>query len=228
MSQAQVRRRARSGWSEQETTLLWDAVREAESAGRPLKEVFEKVAGSTGRQPNSIRNYYYTVVKAQGEGAWRTLTVVPFKEQETRKLVKDILAAVAGGESVRACVQRMAGQDRSLMLRYQNKYRAVLKSRPAIIHEVVDELRAEGVKAVDPYERIEGRKRKREETDPLAVSFAALGAEAAPLVRGLRKLLSQVADRADTVRALQEENDRLKVQIDLLRMDIAKRDAKAK
>lgn len=117
MSQPSLaQRRMRTGWSEQENQLLWDAVRIAEQSSRPLKEVFSEVATATGRQPNSIRNYYYTVAKARGEGGWRTLSFTPFEEHETRKLVKDILAAVSQGESVRSCVQRMGGQSRTLML----------------------------------------------------------------------------------------------------------------
>ena len=39
------------------------------------------------------------------------------------------------------------------MLRYQNKYRAVLRTRPALIAELVEKLRAEGVECPQPQVR---------------------------------------------------------------------------
>ena len=48
------------------------------------------------------------------------------------------------GESVRACVTRLAEGDRARMLRYQNKYRSILKNRPELLENIAQELRAEG------------------------------------------------------------------------------------
>ena len=44
----------------------------------------------------------------------------------------------------------MGGGDNRAMLRYQNKYRALLKNRPALVRQVAEELKAEGVD-FDPY-----------------------------------------------------------------------------
>ena len=135
----------RTGWSESENKLLWETADEAQQQGLPLKAVFEQIARQTGRRPNSIRNYYYAQVRQQeGEHA-HTARFVPFTQEEVDWLMEQVLTARAEGQSVRACLQKLSGGDHSLMLRYQNKYRAVLKSRPDYVRELVDRLNARGV-----------------------------------------------------------------------------------
>ena len=46
----------------------------------------------------------------------------------------------------------MGGGDNKAMLRYQNKYRALLKNRPKLVEQVAAELKEEGVD-FDPYMR---------------------------------------------------------------------------
>lgn len=135
----------RAGWSEQEANLLWEAADEAQQQGLPLKSVFEQIAGQTGRRPNSIRNYYYAQVQKRMGDQPRPARFVPFTPDEVESLMEQVLRAKAQGHSVRSCLQRLADGDHSLMLRYQNKYRSVIKSRPELVHQIVDKLRAEGV-----------------------------------------------------------------------------------
>ncbi|MBQ6145450.1 MAG: hypothetical protein IJI82_00340, partial [Clostridia bacterium] len=59
--------------------------------------------------------------------------------------------ARSAGESVRACTLRIAEGDTRRMLRYQNKYRALLKSRPALVDRARRELQEQGGKVFDPY-----------------------------------------------------------------------------
>ena len=125
-----------SGWSEEESRLLWETADEAQQQGLPLKQVFERIAEQTGRRPNSIRNYYYAQVRQREGGRNPSPRFVPFEEEEVNGLVEQVLRARAAGRSVRACLQEMSGGDHSLMLRYQNKYRSVLKNRPELIEEV--------------------------------------------------------------------------------------------
>ena len=49
--------RARTGWREDETARLFQAVSEASQEGQALRHVFEQLSGELGRKPNSIRNY---------------------------------------------------------------------------------------------------------------------------------------------------------------------------
>lgn len=140
----------RSGWSDAENRLLWETADEAQQQGLPLKSVFESIAAQTGRRPNSIRNYYYAQVRQRDGSQARPARFVPFSEQEVEELMERVLRERARGCSVRACLQRLAAGDHSLMLRYQNKYRSVLKSRPELVQRIVEKLKTEGVEASAP------------------------------------------------------------------------------
>ena len=135
----------RSGWSESENQLLWETADEAQQQGLPLKAVFEQIAKQTGRRPNSIRNYYYAQVRQHANGQPHAARFVPFTQQEVDWLMEQVLTARAEGQSVRACLQRLSNGDHSLMLRYQNKYRAVIKTRPDYVRELVERLNEKGI-----------------------------------------------------------------------------------
>lgn len=142
---------ARNGWSETEKTMLEDAVRRADESGASLRSVFEETGLRLGRKPNSVRNFYYLQLRSRdGQGVQRAAPFVLFTEDEVYALVKEILKGKSLGKSVRACVTEMAGGDKTTMLRYQNKYRSVLKKRPALIEAVLKELEAEGVHCDNP------------------------------------------------------------------------------
>lgn len=148
------RLRAKNGWSEAEEGLLFAEVATARREGRPLKSVFARVAEGTGRKPNSIRNYYYLRVREDSsrsgiDGAAGAF--VPFSREETLTLVRRVLAAQAAGRSVRACTLELGDGDNKAMLRYQNKYRAVIKSDPDMVRAVMEEMRAAGEPVFDPY-----------------------------------------------------------------------------
>ena len=140
----------RSGWSESENQLLWETADEAQQQGLPLKAVFEQIASQTGRRPNSIRNYYYAQVRQHEDGQTHAARFVPFTQQEVDWLMEQVLTARAEGQSVRSCLQKLSGGDHSLMLRYQNKYRAVIKSRPDYVRDMVDRLNEQGVECDAP------------------------------------------------------------------------------
>ena len=149
MEQAMVRPGRRSGWSDAENRMLWETADEAQQQGLPLKAVFERIAEQTGRRPNSIRNYYYAQVRRQG-GESHPARFVPFTQPEIDWLMEQVLVARAAGQSVRACLQKLSGGDHSLMLRYQNKYRAVVKSRSEYVRGLVEKLNEQGVECDAP------------------------------------------------------------------------------
>ena len=151
MEQAVSRMGRRSGWSEAENQLLWETADEAQQQGLPLKVVFERIAEQTGRRPNSIRNYYYAQVRERGDENQRPARFVPFTQQEVDWLMEQVLVARAAGQSVRSCLQKLSGGDHSLMLRYQNKYRAVIKSRPEYVRDMVERLNEQGVNCDAPH-----------------------------------------------------------------------------
>ena len=150
MAQTITRTGRRTGWSEFENKLLWEAADEAQMNGLPLKAVFEHIAQKTGRRPNSIRNYYYAQVQKREGGQQRTARFVPFTQNEVDWLIEQVLRARAQGQSVRSCLSKISGGDHSRMLRLQNKYRSVIKTRPDYVREMVDRLNHEGVPCDQP------------------------------------------------------------------------------
>ena len=146
MEQA-ITERARTGWNSAEEALLSEAVDRCRAAGTPLKIAFTEAAERTGRRPNSVRNHYYASSKAAGAAP----AFLPFSEEESLALLKTVLQARSAGESVRACTLRIAQGDTRRMLRYQNKYRALPKSRPALVDQARRELAETGSPVFDPY-----------------------------------------------------------------------------
>lgn len=142
---------ARNGWSMQEKEALMEAVRAAGETGASLRSVFEETGQRLGRKPNSVRNFYYLQLRTNHEDAFRRAEpFVMFTEGEVMDLVRQVILAKSRGQSVRACVMAMAGGDKASMLRYQNKYRAILKKRPEMIQKICDGLEQEGVPCVNP------------------------------------------------------------------------------
>ncbi|MDD5919014.1 MAG: hypothetical protein PUD73_07995 [bacterium] len=198
----------RVGWQNGEEAFLFSEVARGRAAGLPLKAVFERVAAKTGRKPNSIRNYYYARVKESGRAASEALhsaAFVPFSEEEMRMLMRTVLTEQAKGVSVRACTLAMGKGDTKTMLRYQNKYRSLLRTNPAFVKKVLTELAAEGVPAFDPYAAEAGRYGARgRRTESLAAeAFEAIsrvrGADAQAFFRALSALAAS-ASGAETER----------------------------
>lgn len=141
------------GWQKQEIEALERSVEQAEQSGEPLRSVFERMGQELGRRPNSIRNFYYAQVRArQEDGTPRALPFETFTQEEVEGLIRSVLTARAQGVSVRACVRELAGEDRTRMLRYQNKYRSVIRTRPELVRRVMEELDAQGTPYVSPYD----------------------------------------------------------------------------
>ncbi|MBQ8655135.1 MAG: hypothetical protein IJ507_09375 [Clostridia bacterium] len=215
--QNQVKLRARTGWQEEETHRLFSAVREASAAGEPLRSVFESLSGDLGRKPNSIRNYYYACLRQHPDAAqMRAAPFTVFTPEETHELLRQVLMARGQGMSVRSCVMKMANGDHSLMLRYQNKYRTLLKHRPELIESVREELKREGLPCPPPegVDRADGAF-----CDPEDAAASRLMAEpcVSHMLEGLKELLRRAA-RAGEAADLQREMDRLQVRHDLRRI----------
>lgn len=135
----------RGGWQAEETERLRQEIQHAAESREPLRSVFERMGQEFSRKPNSVRNYYYIQLRGQNrETMRRAAPFETFTPEEVHHLVREVLIARGRGESVRACVMRMAQGDHSRMLRLQNKYRSVLSKKPALICEIADELASEG------------------------------------------------------------------------------------
>ena len=140
------------GWQQREIDALKARIGEAERSGDSLRSVFDQLALELGRKPNSIRNFYYAQLRAQDDGGMgRALPFETFSPDEVESLLRSVLTSRAQGMSVRACVRRLSGGDKTLMLRYQNKYRSTVRTRPDLVHKVMDALSQEGIPYVSPY-----------------------------------------------------------------------------
>ena len=199
MEQAISRAGRRTGWSEFENELLWETADEAQQQGLPLKAVFERIAEKTGRRPNSIRNYYYAQVQKREGGAERTARFVPFTQQEVDWLMEQVLTARAQGKSVRSCLQALSGGDHSLMLRYQNKYRSVIKSRPDYVRKLVESLNERGIACDTPI--VHHRARPDMDAACKGMVDAARSAGDAELARACGTLARHLTGRREAARS---------------------------
>jgi len=212
-------RRARR--SAEEDRLLWEAADEAQQQGLPLKAVFDRIAQMTGRRPNSIRNYYYAQARQKEGAEAHRPRFVPFQEDEVERLVETVLRAKAQGMSVRACLSGLSGGNRSLMLRYQNKYRAVIKNKPDTVEKIVEKLRAEGISCEKP--QVHARATLADSCARFAASARRSGD--AELIRACDVLAEHLLREAPEPIAEAEDGSRGdKVRYDLCRM--ALQDAK--
>jgi len=188
---------ARTGWRSDEEELLWNEVKQARSEGRPLKSVFDAVAAKTGRKPNSIRNFYYAKVR-EDPNREHSPAFVPFTQDEIWDLLVTVLSAQAKGQSVRACTLQMGRGDTRAMLRYQNKYRALIKNNPVLVSEVVRYMRENNMPVIDPYEKSLARKKtkkQREEAENMKhlAMLSRLSGELEDALRRIAELENAVA-----------------------------------
>lgn len=223
MTQATINH-PKGGWQQEEIDLLFSAVSEAAEQGKPLRDVFADVGAALSRRPNSIRNFYYARVHEMPGMAVRQTPFRSFTEDEVHHLLRQVLIGRGKGQSVRACVTELANGDRAGMLRYQNKYRSILKNKPEMLMEVAEELRMEGLPcpenaaACRHYERVIRPDETAERLVPHLTDPAVRS-----MVESLVTLLERKPQPEGTVpyarwADAQREADRLKVEVDLLKM----------
>lgn len=205
---------ARNGWRPEETDMLWREIRAAAETGAPLRGVFERMGQTLGRKPNSVRNYYYMQLRDQaGDEFRRAVPFEMFTEEEVHQLLRDVLMARGRGQSVRACVMALSGGDRSLMLRYQNKYRAILRKHPEMIHQVCQELAEEGLPCPRQEEAV-----VKKESAAVPTDWESRQVSADPDVQAVFDALETLARRLNPPGV--SNGDRLRVQRDLLLMQL--------
>ncbi|MDO4548175.1 MAG: hypothetical protein Q4D04_08760 [Clostridia bacterium] len=212
MEQTTMRLR-RGGWSPTEADMLWETADEAQQQGLPLKSVFEHVAMKTGRRPNSIRNYYYAQVQKRLGDEARPARFVPFTQDEVVGLIRNVLIATAKGQSVRSCLKQMSNGDHSLMLRYQNKYRSIIKTRPDLVNDIVKQLNAEGMEVAMPCVSRRNRSSVKEACEHL--NEAARQNENPDLIKACETLADFIAQSVESYPATRSG---MGARIDIYRM----------
>ncbi len=199
------------GWSREEDELLFSEAETGKARGIPLRTVFETVAAKTGRMPNSVRNHFYARLREGSRGGLTAAAFVPFTAEETHELLKEVLRAVASGESVRAATFRLAEGDPKRMLRYQNKYRAALTRDPALLERIAAELRAEGIDAHAALNRRGACCHVADAETAIAAinSLAKSAGENSALRSRLRRQSEELEAQRERFRILQDMFDRL-------------------
>jgi hypothetical protein len=212
-----MQRGSRSGWQEAESNQLLTAVQAAAEQGRPLKMVFEQVAENLGRKPNSIRNYYYQLVREMPQHhLQRAAPFEMFTADEVHTLLREVLLGKAKGLSVRACVLHKSGGDRSLMLRYQNKYRAILKNKPHMLDEIAQELRSEGYTLPEMAIKRPAQAAETAEIPMQKMAQALSDPSITMMMEGLNTLLYRATQNNNMSKLV--ELDRLQVAFDMNRL----------
>ncbi len=171
----------KTGWTQQEQDILFEQAKKSRDLGMPLKTAFDQTAHLTGRQPNSVRNFYYAKIKEEGlQPPSGASAFVPFTDQEIQDLLEQVLTLQAQGMSVRSITLQLGHGDRKSMLRYQNKYRSLLKNNRPLVESIIQSLRCQGKQVYDPYHepRISkaGRKPQNQRVQELDQALVTLGA----------------------------------------------------
>lgn len=135
-----------NGYTREEAEELVRYIAEGKRAGRTLTELFASYGKAHGRAGGSVRNYYYKLLRSEEHAAKEVLAgkelragaVRPFTEEETERMLRDILAQRKGGASVRRAILNVCGGDAKQMLRYQNKYRNLLRKQPELVRAAAE------------------------------------------------------------------------------------------
>ena len=164
-----------NGYTEEEAKRLVEYVSDGKREGKTLSGLFASYAQKTGRAKGSVRNYYYALLRSTGDKRVRSILsgkdlkaekIIPFSEEETDRILKEILLQKSRGVSVRRAVLNLSKGNDKLMLRYQNKYRNVAGKEPERIERLMREC---GLKT----ESDDARKRIEEEINGLYDKLAA-------------------------------------------------------
>lgn len=202
-----------NGYTEEEAKGLIDYVEKGKQAGKTLTKLFALYGEEHGRAKGSVRNYYYALMKNQkGDDRivqlldGRTLRVEKireFTEEETDWAIKSILAEKQKGLSIRRAIFNISKGDDKLNLRLQNKYRNVLKKEPSRIEKIASEL---GYSSEEKEKLVSGRMGAGKSVDRKEF-----------LQRRLENEINFLYDRL--TQALKEENERLRVENELLKAE---------
>lgn len=146
-----------SQWQDSEVKKLFDCIEKAKDNNKSLLEGFRYYAKKMKRKPNSVRNYYYLEVENLKKDISRAKRLGidlskhevqkpdKFSEEETENLVTEILRMKCLGYSVRRACLKIANNSAEEMLRYQNKFRSVVKNNNTLYNKCLATLRKEGL-----------------------------------------------------------------------------------
>ena len=142
-----------SKWKDSEVKELFNLIENYRDKNASLLSAFSEYAKLSGRKRNSVRNYYYQELAELQKNSARAkslkidtskhliTTSTLFSEFETKEILTKILRMNSTGISIRKACLTLAENDINKMVRYQNKYRSVLKNNPELIEDIKKELK---------------------------------------------------------------------------------------
>jgi hypothetical protein len=146
-----------SKWKESEVKKLFDCMAKTKKNNKSLLDGFREFAKKSKRKANSVRNYYYLEIdnlkkdpqRAKKLGIDISIHNVQnaekFSDEQTEKLVMEILRLKCLGFSVRKACLKLANNSAEEMLRFQNKFRSVLKKNKPLYNKCLLNLRKNGL-----------------------------------------------------------------------------------
>lgn len=138
------------GFTRSEVLELAAEAEKAKNGNGRLSDVFDAFAKKHNRARGSVRNFYYEFMRMCDQSpslSEKYFVSRPpvnraraFSEDEEKMLVEKILAGRRDNKSVRRTIIELAGGDEKLTLRYQNKYRNILKNDRELISRTAEDL----------------------------------------------------------------------------------------
>ena len=102
-----------NGYTEEEAKSLVEYISSGKRVGKTLSGLFASYAQKTGRAKGSVRNYYYSLLRCTGDERVKNILkdknlkaekIMPFSDEETDKILREILLQKSKGVSVRRAV----------------------------------------------------------------------------------------------------------------------------
>ena len=128
-------------WTNAEIKQLFSLVEQYKKQGKPIIDAFYEHAKNYGRQPLSVRNFYYSKVDEISSNAQMQNKLAiniklheknnyaKFDERQTQKLLEQIKKRTSEGLSIRKVCLELANGNAKELLRFQNKYREIVKKQ---------------------------------------------------------------------------------------------------
>ena len=124
-----------------------------------LVQAFQEFADKTNRKTFSVRNFYYKLIKEydsnpnikkiiKANKLDSDLKTNHFSDSETNILLRKLLR-FDRKESIRQSCMELANGDTKKMIRYQNKFRNLLKKEPEKVRAILDEYKQKNIKTRD-------------------------------------------------------------------------------
>ena len=137
------------GYKEKDVFALANFIKE--KGEMPLSTLFERFGAINGKAKGTVRNLYYALAKKSiadkefcqkylGGKPIKISKIIEFSKQDEKELIKKIIIEKNSGKSVRSVIMGLTNGDAKLALRYQNKYRNVIKNKPQLALEIAKEV----------------------------------------------------------------------------------------